>query len=70
MIEYLHVVKKEAMLISKHVSFDGSKVRWWDPNLFFHSNEVDEAALDVADDYKDEHNVKTFELTFGLHGLL
>ena len=56
MIEDLHIVKEKAAFRIEHVGFDCSKVCRWDPDLLCDDEEVNETALDVADDDKDKNN--------------
>ena len=70
MVKDFHVVEEKASIVIKHVSFDGTEVRRRDPNLLRHHLKVDEAALNVADEYQEEDDKQPFQLTLDLHGLL
>lgn len=49
-------MKEKAAFRIEHVGFDCSKVCRWDPDLLCDDEEVNETALDVADDDKDKNN--------------
>ena len=70
MVKHFHIVEKKAALLLKHVGFEDSKVRGRDPNLLSDDEEVDEAALDVADQDEDKDNEEAFQLTLDYHGLI
>ena len=54
MIEHFHIVEPEAFFLLKHVCLDRSKVCRRDPDLFCNDEEVDETALNVADEDEDK----------------
>ena len=70
MVHHFHVLLRETVLFVKRVHFDQAKISRWHPSRgFFHHN-LNDAALDVTNQYEKKDYVEALELTFDLHWLL